>query len=89
MQFNLIRSLAVSPSQVVSAFLQLYTVQRNGSESGHCARYVTSMRRATAEYAAQMFGGRSVTKSGMGKLIENVRGTPLIYFEVYAKGRDL
>jgi hypothetical protein len=40
---------------------------------GPCARYVTSTGRATAEDAAQIFGGRSVTQSGMGKLIENVR----------------
>ena len=47
------------------------------------------MGRATAEDASQMFGGRSVTQSGMGKLIENVGWTPLIYLEVYIKGRDL
>jgi hypothetical protein len=32
------------------------------------------MGRATAEDASQIFGGRSVTQSGMGKLIENVSG---------------
>lgn len=35
-------------------------------------RYVTYTGRATAEDAAQIFGGRSVTQTGMGKLIENV-----------------
>ncbi|KAF8269135.1 acyl-CoA dehydrogenase [Lactarius quietus] len=38
-------------------------------------QYVTSTARATAEDAAQMFGGRSVTQSGMGKLIENYHRT--------------
>jgi len=38
-------------------------------------RYVTSTGRATAEDAAQIFGGRSVTQSGMGKLIENYHRT--------------
>ena len=33
---------------------------------------VTSMGRATAEDASQMFGGPSVTQPGMGKFIENV-----------------
>jgi hypothetical protein len=42
-----------------------------------CVRYVTSMGRATAEDASQIFGGRSVTQSGMGKLIENVSGLTL------------
>jgi hypothetical protein len=51
------------------------------------ARYVTSTGRATAEDAAQIFGGRSVTQSGMGRLIENVRWPPLIYSKVYTKGR--
>ncbi|KAN0129166.1 acyl-coa dehydrogenase [Lactarius tabidus] len=38
-------------------------------------QYVTSTGRATAEDAAQIFGGRSVTQSGMGKLIENYHRT--------------
>jgi hypothetical protein len=36
-------------------------------------RYVTNTGRATAEDAAQIFGGRSITQTGMGKLVENVR----------------
>ncbi|KAH9175171.1 acyl-CoA dehydrogenase [Lactarius sanguifluus] len=38
-------------------------------------QYVTSTGRATAEDATQIFGGRSVTQSGMGKLIENYHRT--------------
>src|SRR6266404_6198842 len=44
-------------------------------------QYVTSTGRATAEDATQVFGGRAVTQSGMGKLIENVRCLPPIYFQ--------
>jgi len=55
-------------------------------DAGPCARYVTSTGRATAEDATQIFGGRSVTQSGMGKLIENVRWHATIYFKVCAKG---
>lgn len=35
-------------------------------------RFITRTGRETAEDAAQIFGGRSITASGMGKLIENV-----------------
>ncbi|KAI9511274.1 acyl-CoA dehydrogenase [Russula earlei] len=38
-------------------------------------QYVTSTGRATAEDAAQIFGGRSVTQSGMGKLVEHYHRT--------------
>lgn len=38
-------------------------------------QYVTSAGRATAEDAAQLFGGRSVTQTGMGKLVENYHRT--------------
>ncbi|KAI9448528.1 acyl-CoA dehydrogenase [Lactarius indigo] len=38
-------------------------------------QYITSTGRATAEDATQIFGGRSVTQSGMGKLIENYHRT--------------
>ena len=41
------------------------------SDSG--VRFVTQTARQTAEDAVQIFGGRSITASGMGKLIENVR----------------
>src|SRR6266403_3695880 len=44
-------------------------------------RYVTNTGRTTAEDAAQIFGGRSITQTGMGKLVENVRRlhTPFIF----------
>lgn len=35
-------------------------------------RFITSTGRETAEDATQLFGGRGITVSGMGKLIENV-----------------
>ncbi|KAI0281512.1 acyl-CoA dehydrogenase, partial [Russula brevipes] len=38
-------------------------------------QYVTNTGRATAQDAAQIFGGRSVTQSGMGKLVENYHRT--------------
>jgi hypothetical protein len=45
---------------------------RTVTEFSGC-RYVTNTGRATAEDAAQIFGGRSITQTGMGKLVENVR----------------
>ena len=36
-------------------------------------RYITRTGRETAEDATLLFGGRGITASGMGKLIENVR----------------
>lgn len=41
-------------------------------------RYITRTGREIAEDAAQIFGGRSVTVSGMGKLIENVRSSHML-----------
>ena len=43
----------------------------------HFHRYITRTGREIAEDATQIFGGRSVTVTGMGKLIENVRPTSL------------
>jgi hypothetical protein len=42
-------------------------------------RYITRTGREIAEDASQIFGGRSITVSGMGKLIENVRSTALLH----------
>lgn len=36
-------------------------------------QYATSTGRATAADATLIFGGRAITTTGMGKLIENVR----------------
>ena len=36
-------------------------------------RFVSHCGRETADDAVQIFGGRSITMTGMGKLIENVR----------------
>jgi hypothetical protein len=60
------------------------------TRTGSLSRYVTSTGRATAEDAAQIFGGRSITQSGMGKLIENVRLPLSLYFlsKVHAKRGD-
>ena len=53
-------------------------------------RYVSNTGRATAEDAAQVFGGRSITQTGMGKLVENVRRlTRLFIFALFAKTRLL
>jgi len=35
--------------------------------------YITRTGSAIAEDATQIFGGRAVTQSGMGRVIENVR----------------
>jgi len=35
--------------------------------------FITRSGQQTAEDAAQIFGGRSLTQSGMGRIIENVR----------------
>jgi alkylation response protein AidB-like acyl-CoA dehydrogenase len=37
-----------------------------------CKQYVTKCSRETAEDATQIFGGRGITKTGMGKFVENV-----------------
>jgi hypothetical protein len=58
--------------QAVSLSLSLLA----GVYSG--CRYVTNTGRATAEDAAQIFGGRSITQTGMGKLVENVRHSFII-----------
>jgi alkylation response protein AidB-like acyl-CoA dehydrogenase len=38
----------------------------------HVPRFITQTGRATAQDATQVFGGRGITKTGMGKLVENV-----------------
>ncbi|THH13330.1 hypothetical protein EW146_g6875 [Bondarzewia mesenterica] len=38
-------------------------------------QFITRTGRETAEDATQVFGGRAITKTGMGRLIENVRGS--------------
>ena len=39
-------------------------------------RFISKNGRETAEDATQIFGGRAITTTGMGKIIENV-GSPL------------
>lgn len=39
---------------------------------GPQSRFVSKAGRETAEDATQIFGGRGITASGMGKIIENV-----------------
>lgn len=42
-----------------------------------CKQFVTRCSRATAEDATQIFGGRGITRTGMGKFVENYhRGSP-------------
>ena len=36
------------------------------------SRYITRTGRETAEDATLLFGGRGITQTGMGKLVENV-----------------
>lgn len=38
-------------------------------------QHITSTGRATAQDAVQVFGGRGITQSGMGKLVENYHRT--------------
>lgn len=40
--------------------------------------YITRTGSAIAEDATQIFGGRAVTQSGMGRVIENVRYLPVV-----------
>ena len=40
---------------------------------GLLKQYITRTGRETAEDATLLFGGRGITATGMGKLIENVR----------------
>jgi alkylation response protein AidB-like acyl-CoA dehydrogenase len=71
----LLERLLSSSSKPLSHFLQ------HSSRAFLVCRYVTNTGRATAEDAAQIFGGRSITQTGMGKLVENVRHsyTPFIF----------
>jgi hypothetical protein len=73
---SLKRLLVQSPSSSSkrSLFFIFYviSVPWHVSNGGRVHRYVSSTGRATAEDASQIFGGRSITQSGMGKLIENV-----------------
>lgn len=40
-------------------------------------RFATKCARDTGEDAVQIFGGRAITTTGMGQIIENVRYSPL------------
>ncbi|KAI0028680.1 acyl-CoA dehydrogenase [Vararia minispora EC-137] len=40
-----------------------------------CKQFITQTGRATAQDATQVFGGRGITKTGMGRLIENYQRT--------------
>lgn len=51
---------------------QLVVPREHSPLRSHFHRYITRTGREIAEDAAQIFGGRSVTVTGMGKLIENV-----------------
>lgn len=42
----------------------------------HRHRFITRTGRESAEDATQIFGGRGMTQSGMGKLVENVSNIP-------------
>lgn len=42
--------------------------------------YITRTGSAIAEDATQIFGGRAVTQSGMGRVIENVRSLPFVSY---------
>jgi hypothetical protein len=41
-------------------------------------RFVSRCSRETAEDSTQIFGGRAITTSGMGKVVENVCVSPVI-----------
>ena len=54
-----------------------------GTPRGSCLmtfddRFVTRTGRETAEDSTQVFGGRGITATGMGKFVENVRKSGLI-----------
>ena len=50
-------------------------------------QHITSTGRATAQDAVQVFGGRGITQSGMGKLVENV--SAYCCYQVPHRGRSL
>lgn len=41
--------------------------------------YCTSSAQETARDAVQIFGGRGITRTGMGRFVEHVRTFPLIF----------
>lgn len=47
-------------------------------ESHTVYRFITRTGRETAEDATQIFGGRGITATGMGKLVENVCPTAYV-----------
>lgn len=57
---GLLKQYAVSPSMTLTSFNEM------------TYRYISRCGRETAEDAAQLFGGRSITQQGMGKIVENV-----------------
>lgn len=59
----------------MSFFSQSYKEQSDklAGPIGFLKQYATSTGRATAADATLIFGGRAITTTGMGKLIENVR----------------
>lgn len=64
------------PHRIVEA-VRLYSYPTRIYSSCWCMillrRYITKTGRETAEDSTQIFGGRGITKTGMGKFIENVR----------------
>jgi alkylation response protein AidB-like acyl-CoA dehydrogenase len=52
---------------------------------GLLKQYITRTGRETAEDATQMFGGRGITVTGMGKIIEMVRFFPYLCTIAHAR----
>lgn len=56
-------------------FIQSYKEQSDklAGPIGLLKQFITRTARETAEDATQIFGGRGITATGMGRIIENVR----------------
>lgn len=81
-QMNNVRSIwlcqfHVSYADFMTRFQMSYA-QMSENLAGPIAllkQHITSTGRATAQDAVQVFGGRGITQSGMGKLVENYHRT--------------
>lgn len=64
--------------QCVVSYLTAFRLLLYSLASRH-DRFITRTGRETAEDATQIFGGRGVTQTGMGKLVENVSASDICF----------
>lgn len=60
------------PIGLLKQYVNQYSGSREQLNDRLACRFITKTGRETAEDATQIFGGRGITVTGMGKLVENV-----------------